>query len=247
MTNPSAPKYLEKNLVVGPFQCNCRILMCPFTGELALIDPGDEPAKILAALEKIEWKDAEGTARRPRLKWLLHTHAHLDHIGGTRGVVEGWGSRPSSREAPPSGGAAPAIALHPNDLPIYKMLKEQGKMFGLSYEEPLPVGKFLEHGEVLPLGELKLEIIHTPGHSPGSVGIRLHEDSKLAAPETVFSGDTLFQGSVGRTDLWGADGDLMFKMIRERLFTLDGDTRVCPGHGPESKIGLEMHGNPFFK
>lgn len=230
--------YLEKNLIVGPFQCNCRILMCPETGELALIDPGDESAKILSALATLEWTGVDGTKRRPRLKWLLHTHAHLDHVGGTRGVVEGT----VSADVP-----APMIALHRADHPIYEKLKEQGRLFGMNYEDPLPVGKFFEHEEHLELGKLKLEIIHTPGHSPGSVGIRLHEDSRLGVPETVFSGDTLFRGSVGRTDLWGADGDLMFKMIRERLLALDGDTRVCPGHGPESKIAIEKRENPFLR
>jgi hydroxyacylglutathione hydrolase len=234
--NPSQ-HYFEKNVVVGPFQCNCRILMCPVTREVALIDPGDEAGKILTELAKIE-------GPRPKLKWLLHTHAHLDHIGGTRGVYEGWSSSAEGASMP---GSAPGIALHEADLPIYKMLKEQGRMFGMNYEDPLPVGKFLAHEETLELGKLKLEIIHTPGHSPGSIGIRLHEDTALAVPETVFSGDTLFQGSVGRTDLWGADGDLMFKMIRERLLTLDGDTRVCPGHGAESNIATEKRGNPFLQ
>jgi hydroxyacylglutathione hydrolase len=228
-------KYLEKNLVVGPFQCNCRILMCPVTGDTALIDSGDEAETILAALGKLELPSPNGEILKPRLKWLLHTHAHLDHIGGTRGVYEG------------SAGEKPVIALHKADYPIYEKLKEQGQMFGFKYDDPLPAGKFFEHEEKIELGKLRLEIIHTPGHSPGSVGIRLHEDSALGVPETVFSGDTLFQGSVGRTDLWGADGDLMFKMIRERLLTLDGETRVCPGHGPESKIAREKKGNPFLQ
>ena len=232
-------KYLERNLVVGPFQCNCRLIMCPETGDAALIDSGDEAPRILSALSKVELIGVRGKKLRPRLRYLLHTHAHLDHIGGTRGVVEGL--RASADSKPPS------IALHRADLPIYQMLKDQGKMFGLSYEDPLPVEKLIEHEESLEIGRLKLEVIHTPGHSPGSVGFRLHEDTSLGVPETVFSGDTLFQGSVGRTDLWGADGDLMFKMIRERLFTLDGDTRVCPGHGPETKIGVEKTENPFFQ
>ncbi|MBS1961769.1 MAG: MBL fold metallo-hydrolase [Bdellovibrionales bacterium] len=243
--------FLEKNIVVGPFQCNCRLLMCPVTGDAALIDPGDEAAKILAALAKAEIRGEGGKVLKPRLRWLLHTHAHLDHIGGTRGVVEGMAKEGSARNSDSSASvgadAPPVIALHKDDEFIYRKLKEQGQMFGMKYDDPLPVGKFLEHGERLELGKLKLEIIHTPGHSPGSLGIRLHEDSALGAPETVFSGDTLFQGSVGRTDLWGADGDLMFKMIRERLFTLDGDTRVCPGHGPSSTVGREKTGNPFFQ
>jgi glyoxylase-like metal-dependent hydrolase (beta-lactamase superfamily II) len=232
--------YFEKNLVVGPFQCNCRILVCPKTGEAALIDPGDESGRILDELGRIEWVGEDGRTRKPRLKWILHTHAHLDHIGGTRGVVDG--IRPAGDGPPPAW-----IALHKEDLFIYESLREQGRMFGLSYEDPLPVTKFLEHGERLEIGSLRIEVIHTPGHSPGSVGFRLYEDSELGAPETVFSGDTLFKGSVGRTDLWGADGDRMFEMIRERLLTLDGDTRVCPGHGPDSTIGVEKRENPFLR
>lgn len=240
-------KYLERNLVVGPFQCNCRLLMCPVTGEAALIDPGDEAPKILAALAKVGLPGADGKPMKPRLKYLLHTHAHLDHIGGTRGVVEGLASSRASDVSGAGGAPAPVIALHRDDEFIYKMLKEQGRMFGLTYGDPLPIEKFLAHEERLELGKLKLEVIHTPGHSPGSIGIRLHADSAYEVPETVFSGDTLFQGSVGRTDLWGADGDLMMKMIKQRLFTLDDDTRVCPGHGPASTIGREKTGNPFFQ
>jgi hydroxyacylglutathione hydrolase len=226
-------RYLEKNVVVGPFQCNCRILVCPKTGEAAIIDAGDEADRIIAAVEALEWKDKAGAAIKPRVKWLLHTHAHLDHIGATRGVSERYGNHPT-------------IALHRGDELIYRKLREQGALFGLRYDDPLPIGKFIEHEEEIRVGSLRLSVIHTPGHSPGSVGLRLHEDAGLGAPETVFSGDTLFQGSVGRTDLWGADGDLMFKMIRERLLTLDGDTRVCPGHGPETRIGIEKRENPFL-
>lgn len=222
-------KYFEKNIVVGPFQCNCRLLVCPKTGDAALIDPGDEPGKILKQLE-----GASQTLGKPlKLKWLLHTHAHLDHIGGTRGVQEGLNSQAQ-------------IALHKEDAPIYAALKQQGQLFGMNYDDPLPITHFLAHEEEIRVGELKFSVIHTPGHSPGSVGLRMHEDSSLEVPETLFSGDTLFQGSVGRTDLWGANGDLMFKMIRERILTLDGDTRVCPGHGPESKIQIEKKSNPFL-
>ncbi len=230
-------RYLEKNVVVGPFQCNCRILVCPVTGEAAAIDPGDEPGKVLAALAQAKWTNAEGVAVEPRLKYLLHTHAHLDHIGGTRAVREATEKR---------GGGKATIALHQDDVAIYDKLQDQGRMFGLRYDEPLPVEKFLEHGEEISLGSLKLSVIHTPGHSPGGVCLRLHEDSALSVPETVFTGDTLFQGSVGRTDLWGADADQMFRSIRERILVLDGDTRVCPGHGGESKVGIEKHSNPFL-
>lgn len=225
--------YLEKNVVVGPFQCNCRIIVCPNTGDAAIIDSGDESKKIVAAVEKLEWTNSAGKKMKPQVKWLFHTHAHLDHIGGTRGVSEAYAG-------------IPKIALHRDDSFIYEKLREQGQRFGIQYEEPLPIQHFLEHEETLKVGDLRFSVIHTPGHSPGSIGLRLHEDSALSVKETVFSGDTLFKGSVGRTDLWGADGDLMFKMIRERFLTLDDDTRVCPGHGFESKIGIEKRENPYL-
>lgn len=231
--------YLEKNVVVGPFQCNCRVLVCPKTAEAAVIDPGDEPAKIISAIESMKW-ETDGKVLRPKVKWLMHTHAHLDHIGGTRGVVTDL--KPDLKSTAPL-----QLALHRDDLPIYEKLKEQGQMFGMKYEDPLPINHFLAHEEDIRVGTLKLSVIHTPGHSPGSVCFRLHEDSEMSVKETVFSGDTLFQGSVGRTDLWGADGNLMMRSIRERLLTLDDATRVCPGHGGESKIGIEKRGNPFLR
>lgn len=223
---------LEKTLVVGPFQCNCRILACPDTGEAAVIDAGDEAGKIIQTLEKMKTPSGQPL----RVNHLLHTHGHLDHIGATREV----------KAKLSVGGESPQISLHRGDEPIYKALKMQGQMFGIDYEDPTPVEKFLEHEEEIRVGRLKLSVIHNPGHSPGSISFRLHDNSGLGAKETLFSGDTLFQGSVGRTDLWGADGDLMFKMIRERLLTLDGDTRVCPGHGPDTRVGVEKRSNPFL-
>lgn len=224
---------IDERVVVGPFQCNCRILVCPESGHAALIDPGDEPGKILARLRSLTLPN--GTPIE--VKWLFHTHAHLDHIGGTRGVHEGVTSQHAK---------GPEIALHADDEFIYRMLAKQGEMFGIRYDEPLPITHRLQHEEEIRVGQLKFSVVHTPGHSPGSLGLRLHEDSRLGVRESYFSGDTLFQGSVGRTDLWGADGDLMFKMIRERILTLDGDTRVCPGHGPETRVGVEKKSNPFL-
>jgi len=224
---------IEKSWVVGPFQCNCRLLACPKTGEAALVDPGDEAERILRDLKGFEV--APGVP--VRVKWLLHTHGHLDHIAATRRLKESL--------APEVLGSK--IALHRGDDEIYRALPMQAQLFGLQYGEPLPVDHFLEHEEELRVGEMKLSVIHTPGHSPGSVCLRLHESTALKASETVYSGDTLFAGSVGRTDLWGADGDAMFKNIRTRLLTLDEDTRVCPGHGPDSRIGIEKRENPFLK
>jgi hydroxyacylglutathione hydrolase len=220
---------LEKNMVVGPFQCNCRLLICPKTGEAVLVDPGDEAGKILKELEKTRTP----TGLPVQVKYLLHTHGHLDHIGATRAVKE-------ALSAPPK------IALHRGDEPLYQNLIMQGQLFNLQFESPLAVDHYLQEGEELLVGTMKFSILHTPGHSPGSICIRLHEDSELQSKETLFSGDTLFHGSVGRTDLWGGDQDLMFKSIHQRILTLDGDTRVCPGHGPDTSIGIEKHKNPFL-
>lgn len=230
-------RIFERNLVVGPFQCNCRLLACPITGEAVLVDPGDEPQKILKALE-----GATTDGGVPlRVKYLLHTHAHLDHIGATRAVREGLEKNRDSADAD-----RPLIALHGDDEPLYSQLKMQGSLFGFSYDDPLAVDHRLSHEEMLQVGRLKFSVVHTPGHSPGSVSFRLHEDSETGARETLYSGDTLFHLSVGRTDLWGADQETMFDSIRNRILTLDDDTRVCPGHGPDTSVGFEKRENPFL-
>lgn len=220
---------LERVVVVGPFQCNCRIFACPRTGHALVVDPGDDSAQILKELREARLPNGQPV----EVKFLFHTHAHLDHIGATRAVKESLGS-----------GAI--IALHRDDEPLYRQLKVQGRLFGIEYEDPLPVERFVEEGEKLAVGDLRFTLLHTPGHSPGSVSLRLHEDSALGVLETVMTGDTLFQGSVGRTDLWGGNQDLLFKSIRDRLLVLDGDTRVCPGHGPDTSIGIEKRKNPYL-
>jgi hydroxyacylglutathione hydrolase len=220
---------IEQTCVVGPFQCNCRIWVCPETGKGVVIDPGDEPSRILSSIQGLKTPSGKPV----QIEYLLHTHAHLDHIGATRSVSE---SHPLAR-----------IALHRADEPLYQQLKTQGALFGFSYDEPLPIQHYLEEGQELKVGHMKLTVIHTPGHSPGSVSIRLHEDSVHGMRESVLTGDTLFSGSVGRTDLWGADSEEMFRSLYDRLLRLDEDTRVCPGHGPDTRIGIEKRQNPFLK
>jgi glyoxylase-like metal-dependent hydrolase (beta-lactamase superfamily II) len=208
----------QKRFVVGPFQCNCWILACDKTKEAIVIDPGDEPSVLLSAIE------AQGI----NVKYLLHTHAHLDHVGATRSLkAKGHGD----------------ICLHQADKFLYDMLPLQGQMFGLTLPNGSPIDKFIEDEEELHFGEHKLKVIHTPGHSPGGVCFQVGVGS---AQEQLFSGDTLFQMSVGRTDLWGADQDLMFRSIKDRLFTLEDELPVHPGHGPSTSIGFEKSNNPFF-
>jgi hydroxyacylglutathione hydrolase len=206
---------IHKTVVVGPLQCNCAVLVCPKTLEAVVIDPGDEPEKIIRNLDP-----------GIRVKYLLHTHAHFDHIGGTEGV-----------KAVTQG----VVCLHQEDEMIYKNLPMQGRMFGMTFSEAPAIEKYIVDNEELNFGEQTLEVIHTPGHSPGSVCFRLK-----GIEEKVFSGDTLFRQSVGRSDLWGGDHSLLIRSIKSRLMVLDEEIRVFPGHGPATRIGEEKRKNPFL-
>ena len=206
---------LIETFPVGPLQCNCTIVAEEATGEAVVIDPGDEPERILRALQ--------GASLKPVA--LLHTHAHLDHITGSRRVKEATGA---------------AIRLHPADRPLYDALPEQAAFFGLSAEAPIDPDAPLTDGETIRFGPHSLTAIHTPGHTPGSTCFRLDGDRPL-----LFSGDTLFRRSVGRTDLWGGDTQRILASIREKLFALPGDTSVVCGHGPDTTIDEEKRLNPF--
>jgi hydroxyacylglutathione hydrolase len=206
---------LVRTIPVGPLQCNCSIVADPEAGEAVIVDPGDEPEKILRVLADTKCRAVA----------LLHTHGHFDHIGGTAAVRR-------ATEAP--------IRIHAADRPLYDALQEQAGFFGLSMEPPLPPDGGLTDGESIPFGRFRLEAIHTPGHSPGSTCFLLEGD-----PAILFSGDTLFRRSVGRTDLWGGDTDTILASIRGKLFGLSPETRVVCGHGPDTTIGEERRSNPF--
>jgi glyoxylase-like metal-dependent hydrolase (beta-lactamase superfamily II) len=180
---------------------------------------------LVAALKAISW---EGVSLK--LKYLLHTHAHLDHIGATRHVKEAFSES--------------QIALHRADEPLYGGLQLQGTYFGLVYDEPLPIDQFLEEQQVLEVGDLRVSILHTPGHSPGSICMQLHA-SRSDAP-ILLTGDTLFREEIGRTDLWGGDEPLMLENIHQKILTLPQETRICPGHGPDTSVGWERSFNPYL-
>ncbi len=212
---------IHEPLVVGPLRCNCHLLADERTREAVVIDPGDEAEEILAAIRRL----------RLRVVALLHTHAHFDHIGATRELREATGA---------------PVLLHAADRELYEALPEQleafGRMFGLpaaAAREPAPVDRFVEDGDVVRFGREELRVLHTPGHTPGSVCD--------PAPGRVFTGDTLFRRSVGRTDLPGGDFELEARSILRRLYTLDPGTVVHPGHGPETRIGEERAENPFVR
>jgi glyoxylase-like metal-dependent hydrolase (beta-lactamase superfamily II) len=200
---------------VGPLQCNCTILLDEATREAVVIDPGDEPDRIRKALEEA----------RVRPIALLHTHAHFDHIGATRALSEATGA---------------PIRLHAADRPLYDALPEQASYFGLSAAPPRPVDRDLVDGEIIRFGNFSIRAIHTPGHTPGSTCFELEGDAPI-----LFSGDTLFRRSIGRTDLWGGDTPTILASIREKLFTLPGEVPVVCGHGPRTTIAEEKRSNPF--
>lgn len=207
---------LIESFPVGPLQCNCSIIACQETGQAAVIDPGGDPAHILEALQR----------HGLECKYLLHTHAHFDHVLGARAVKEATGAK---------------ICLNEADQWLYDNLAKQGGLFGFQTSDPLPVDRYLNDQEEIELGKLKTTVIHTPGHTPGSVCF------SLAAKESIlFAGDTLFRRSIGRTDLWGGSFEEIIESISERLFSLDDSTVVVPGHGAQTSIWEEKRENPFF-
>ncbi|HCU24557.1 MAG TPA: hypothetical protein DF383_06025 [Deltaproteobacteria bacterium] len=208
---------LEK-ITVGPFQCNCSILACPQRREAAVIDPGAEAERIVAVLKSRGWKP----------KYLIHTHAHLDHVGATEELQRELGGE---------------VGLHREDNFLYENVAMQAALFNLPGFTVPPVQQWLEDGDVLKFGQECLEVFHTPGHTPGSLSFYVETE---AGPQ-IFTGDTLFLGSVGRTDLWGGDFELLMKSIRNKLLGLGDATIVHPGHGPETSIGEEKRRNPFIQ
>ncbi len=202
---------------VGPLQCNCTILGDEAAGKAVVIDPGGDLETILARLKKQNLKAV----------LAVHTHAHFDHIGASRPLKEATGA---------------ALALHAGDLWLYENIRKQGEAFGFELDETLPLDRRLADGDEAAAGGVRLEVLHTPGHTPGSVCFSLP-----AAAPVLFSGDTLFRRGIGRTDLWGGDTDAILKSIRTRLLALPDETRVIPGHGPATTIGEERRENLFLE
>jgi hydroxyacylglutathione hydrolase len=212
------PEMFLETFPVGPIQANCILLGDRDAGVLAVIDPGEEAARIMERVGK--------SGLRPTM--VLHTHGHLDHAGGTADLV---------RRLP----EGIPVGLHRDELQLYQGIVMQGRMFGLEVEAPPDPTLWLEHGQLLPLGGLELEVRHAPGHSPGGVCFVVR-----GAPEPlVIVGDVLFAGSIGRTDLMGGSFPVLEESIRKQLYTLPDETRVICGHGPDTTIGREKSSNPF--
>ncbi|MDH3972855.1 MAG: MBL fold metallo-hydrolase [Deltaproteobacteria bacterium] len=201
-----------ETIEVGPLQVNCYILYDE-EGNALVIDAGDNAEMIL---EKI-------SALGLNLKMVISTHGHFDHVGANGLLKEKTGAK---------------LLIHEADRELLKHAPRAAASFGLRAEEPPQADEYISHGQLIECGSIKIEVIHTPGHSPGGVS--------LLSDHTLFTGDTLFAGSIGRTDLPGGVHELLLKSVSEKLFSLADTVEIHPGHGPSSSIGHEKKYNPFF-
>jgi glyoxylase-like metal-dependent hydrolase (beta-lactamase superfamily II) len=206
---------IHEILPVGPLQCNCSIIGDEDTREAMVIDPGDEIEDVVALLQK------HGLT----VKQIVITHAHIDHIGGAAKLRKLTGA---------------PVLLNQNDYALLKMLDVQAAWVGMAVPEQVQLDQPLANGDKLQTGNLEATVMHTPGHTEGSVCLYFAAEHKLIA------GDTLFAGSIGRTDLPGGSLKKIMSSLHERVLTLPDETVVIPGHGPLTSIGAERETNPFL-
>jgi len=218
-----AAKLIHEIIPVGWLQCNCHVVGDPDTREAMVIDPGDEVDRILDVIRR------HGLT----VKAVVNTHAHIDHVGGLRKMKEATGA---------------PVQMHADDLELYQHLDVQAAMIGMPLPDKTDVDSFLRDGDTVRWGAYSAQVIHTPGHSRGS--LCLHVPETFAGGEgggKLFAGDTLFAGSIGRTDLWGGSFEQILRSIHTKLLALPEATTVYPGHGPPTTIAQERETNPFLR
>jgi hydroxyacylglutathione hydrolase len=214
---------IHEVLPVGWLQCNCSILGDPATREALVLDPGDEVEKIQAILQR----------HKLTVKAIVSTHAHIDHVGGLKKLHDLTGA---------------PVMMHHDDLELYQALARQAAWIGMPVPGLTEVHQFLKEGDDVRWGPFEAHILHTPGHTRGSVCLYLpREAGKIALKVPhLFAGDTLFAGSIGRTDLWGGSFDAIMRSLRGKVLALPDETIVYPGHGEVTTIGAERESNPFL-
>jgi hydroxyacylglutathione hydrolase len=239
-----AQKLIHEIIPVGLLQCNCSILGDPAMGEAIVVDPGDDVERILEILR----------ANRLKVRAIVSTHTHIDHVGGLEGLHVATGA---------------PVLIHKDDLELYRHLELQAKWLGVATPAIAKIDEFLKEGDTLRWGDFAARVLHTPGHTPGSISLivdaphagaarpagesggkpagRGHAGHRDGDPARLLAGDTLFQGSIGRTDLWGGSMPQILESIREKLLVLPDEVVVYPGHGDKTTIGEEREHNPFLR
>ena len=210
------PLWLRETFPVGPLRCNCTILANTATREAIVIDPGDEITSILARLAR----------HQLTLRQIIVTHAHIDHIGGAAQLKRVTGA---------------PVLFHQADLPLQAMMEMQAGWLGIATPEQVSLDQSAEDGLITGIPGLEAEVIHTPGHTPGSICLHFPKQ------ELLLAGDTLFAGTVGRTDLPGGNTQQLLRSLHTRLLPLPESTLVVPGHGEETVLGEEKQSNPFLQ
>jgi glyoxylase-like metal-dependent hydrolase (beta-lactamase superfamily II) len=243
---------IVRTITVTPFEQNARILADPRAREALIVDPGGDVPAVLAAVPV-----NEATGSPYRISGVVLTHAHIDHAGGVKRILA---------EAERLQGERPVLYAHPLEKAMRATVSQQALMFGLSpreYESCPEPDRLIDEGSVVTVGSADFRVLFTPGHSPGHVSLFLpperwsqhvmHRDGGRVVRETSYdagllvAGDTLFAGSIGRTDLPGGDHATLIRSIRQKLLVLPGPTIVLSGHGPDTTIETERRTNPFLR
>lgn len=222
-TEKNGQRLLHFSIPVGMLQCNCSIIGDPLSREALVLDPGDEIHRVMDLLGR----------HKLTVKAIVSTHAHIDHVGGIKKLHDYTGA---------------PVLMHRDDVPLYHAMDLQAGFLGIEPPPITEVDQFLREGDTLHWGNLQALVIHTPGHSPGSSCLFLPPDAGKVAvlAPILFAGDTLFAGSIGRTDLWGGSMDQIMDSLRGKLLALPDETVVHPGHGLSTTIGQERYTNPFL-
>jgi glyoxylase-like metal-dependent hydrolase (beta-lactamase superfamily II) len=207
---------IHEILPVGPLQCNCSVFGDEQSREALVVDPGDEIGRVLEIVAK------HGLT----VKAIVVTHAHIDHIGGAQKLKLATGA---------------PVYMNPDDEELQEMLGEQAAWLGMAPPQPVTIDSPAKDGDRLVVGSTEFHVLHTPGHTPGSISLWLPQERKLIA------GDTLFRDGIGRTDLPGGDGRQILRSIHDKLLPLPEDTVVIPGHGENTTIGREKRLNYFLQ
>lgn len=227
------PKLIHEILPVGVLQCNCHIVGDPETHEALVVDPGDDAARILEVIARHHLK----------VTAVAVTHTHIDHVVGLRRVQEATGA---------------PVYLHGDDLELYRLLDKQAAWLGWKIPEQARVDQLVREGDIIRWGGYQAQVLHTPGHTPGSICLYMPSDMPHASADAgdvkqamggtpqLFAGDTLFAGSIGRTDLWGGSFEEIIRSLKGKLLELPDYTIVYPGHGQATSIGQERESNPFL-